>query len=150
LQQSQNWGHARHLMSLAMAFREEIAAARLALFVGTRGLVVKAGPHTAFKPDVVVFAGPIDDHDIIVPRPLIVVEVLSESTARRDRTVKLDGYFAVPTIEHYLLVDWEERAVTHYRREGGELTKPVIVRDCSLTLDPPGLTVDISRMFQDS
>ena len=150
LQQSQNWGHARHILSLAVSFREAIAAQKLDLFVGTQGLVVKAGPHTAFEPDVVVFAGPMDDHDIIVPRPVIVVEVLSDSTARKDRTVKLDGCCAVPTIEHYLLVDWEERAVTHHRREGSGLTKPVIVRDGSLMLDPPGLTVDISRVFQDN
>jgi Uma2 family endonuclease len=54
----QNWGHARHILSLAMSFREAIAAQKLDLFVGTQGLVVKAGPHTAFEPDVVVFAGP--------------------------------------------------------------------------------------------
>jgi Uma2 family endonuclease len=149
LQQSQNWGHAQHIMSLAMAFREEIAAARLTLFVGTRGLVVKAGPHTAFEPDVVVFAGPMDDHDIIVPRPVIVVEVLSDSTARKDRTVKLDGYCAVPTIEHYLLVDWEEREISHYRREGSESPPPLAMRKGRLTLDPPGLTLDISKVFED-
>ena len=109
LQQSQNWGHARHIRNLARLFEDTIAASRLGLFVGAQGLVVKAGPHTAFEPDVVVFAGPMDDHDIIVPQPVIVVEVLSNSTARKDRTVKLEGYFAVPAIKHYLIVDWEER-----------------------------------------
>ncbi|MGB7914423.1 MAG: Uma2 family endonuclease [Rhodomicrobium sp.] len=150
LQQSQNWGHARHIRKLARLFEDGIAAGRLGLFVGTQGLVVKVGPHTAFEPDVVVFAGPMDDREIIVRRPMIVIEVLSDSTARKDRTVKLDGYCAVPTIEHYLLVDWEERAITHHRREGSGLTKPVIVHDGSLMLDPPGLTVDISRVFQDN
>ncbi len=149
LQQSQNWGHARHVLSLAMAFREAIAALRLNLFVGTQGLVVKAGPHTAFEPDVVVFAGPMDDHDIIVPKPVVVVEVLSDSTARKDRTVKVDGYFAVPSIKHYLIVDWEEREIMHYRREGGGIAKPVIVRDGILSLQPPGLTLDITKVFQD-
>ena len=123
---------------------------RLVFSSGRRGLSSRLGPHTAFEPDVVVFAGPMDDREIIVRRPMIVIEVLSNSTARKDRTVKLDGYCAVPTIEHYLLVDWEERAITHHRREGSGLTKPVIVRDGSLMLDPPGLTVDISRVFQDN
>ena len=132
-----------------LTFREAIAALRLDLFVGTQGLVVKAGPHTAFEPDVVVFAGPMDDHDIIVPKPVVVVEVLSDSTARKDRTVKLDGYFAVPSIKHYLIVDWEEREISHYRREGVELAKPVIVRDGILSLEPPGLTLDITKVFQD-
>ena len=130
-----------------MAFDEAIAALRLDLFVGTQGLVVKAGPYTAFEPDVVVFAGPVDDRDIIVPQPVIVVEVLSDSTARKDRTVKLDGYFAVPSIKHYLIVDWEEREITQYRRKGSSLAKPVIVRDGTLSLQPPGLTLDISKVF---
>jgi len=148
LQQSQNWGHARHILSLAMAFREAISALRLDLFVGTQGLVVKVGPHTAFEPDVVVFAVPMDDHDIIVPKPVIVVEVLSDSTARKDRTIKLDGYFAVPSIKHYLIVDWEEREIVHYRREGSGPAKPVIVRDGILRLDPLGLALDVTKLFQ--
>ena len=149
LQQSQNWGHARHVLSLAMAFREAIAALRLDFFVGTQGLVVKAGPHTAFEPDVVVFAGPMDDRDIIVAQPVIVVEVLSDSTARKDRSVKLDGYFAVPSIKHYLIVDWEEREISHYRGEGSGLAKPVIARDGILSLEPPGLALDVTKVFQD-
>ena len=149
LQQSQNWGHARHIRNLARLFEDGIAANSLDLFVGTQGLVVKAGPHTAIEPDVVVFAGPMDDHDIITPQPVIVVEVLSDSTARKDRTVKLDGYFAVPSITHYLIVDWEEREITHYRREGSGPAKPVLVRDGNLTLNPPGLALDVTKAFQD-
>jgi hypothetical protein len=42
-----------------------------------------------------------------------------------DRTVKLDGYFAVPSIEH-----------------------PVILREGRRALDPPGLNLDISKVFE--
>ncbi len=149
LQQSQNWGHARHIRTLARLFEDDISASRLDLFVGTQGLVVKVGPHTAFEPDVVVFAGPMDDHDIIVPKPVAVVEVLSDSTARKNRTVKLDGYFAVSSIKHYLIVDWEEREITHYRRQGAGSAKPVMIREGSLMLDPLGLSLDVTKLFQD-
>ena len=135
LQQSQNWGHARHIRTLVRMVEDDIAARRLALFVGTQGLVVKAAAHTAFEPDVVVFASPMDDHDIIVPEPVMVAEVLSDSTARKDRRVKLDGYFNVPSIAHYLIVDWEEREIVHYRRDGVSIAKRV-VRDGTLILEP--------------
>ena len=124
-----------------------IQDAKLGLFVASRGMIVKAGQRTAFEPDIVVFAGPVDDHDIIVPQPVIVAEVLSDSTARKDRTMKLDGYFAVPSIEHYLLVDWEEREITHHRRDGGGLVKPVILREGSLLLDPPGIKIVLAGIF---
>ena len=93
---------------------------------------------------MVVFAGPVDDHDIIVPQPVIVVEVLPNSTARKDRTVKLDGYFAAPSIKHYLIVDWDERGITHYSRMGA----PVIVREGSLMLEAPCLALDVTKVFK--
>lgn len=146
LQQSQNWGHARHIRALVRMFEDDIAARRLALFVGTQGLVVKAAAHTAFEPDVVVFAGQMDDHDIIVPEPVIVAEVLSDSTARKDRTVKLEGYFKVPSIAHYLIVDWEKREISHYSREDGGVAKRV-ARDGTLILEPFRLKLDLSKVF---
>ena len=85
-----------------------------------------------------------------MPRPVIVVEVLSDSTARKDRTVKLDGYFAVPTIEHLSARRLGGARYHRHRPEGSGLTKPVIVRDGSLMFDPPGLAVDISKVFQDN
>jgi len=150
MQQSQTWGHQEVVLALYRLFYDAIREANLPLFVGTQGMAVKTGPHTAFEPDVVVFSGRMAKADIIVPKPIIVVEVLSPSTARKDLTVKLAGYFNVPSIEHYLVADWEEQEIIHYRREGSGLAKPVIMREGSLALSPPGLTVDISRVFQDN
>jgi Uma2 family endonuclease len=149
MQQSQNWGHARHIRKIARLFEDEIAASGLSLSVGTQGLVVKIDLKSAFEPDIVIFAGPMDDHDIIVPEPVIVVEVLSPSTARKDLTLKLAGYFNVDSIYHYLVVDWEEREIIHHRRQGSGLAKPVIVRDGALTLEPRGLVLDITKVFHD-
>ena len=148
MQQSQNWGHARHVRRIARLFEDAINASALPLFVGTQGLVVKTGPKSAFEPDIVIFAGPMDDHEIIVPEPIIVVEVLSPSTARKDLTVKLAGYFNVPSVEHYLIADWEEQEIIHYRREGAGLAKPVILREGNLFLDPPGIGIDLAQIFQ--
>ena len=149
MQQPQGWGHQQTIGALYLLLHTAIQDAKLGLFVASQGLIVKAGQRTAFEPDIVVFAGPMDDHDIIVPKPVIVIEVLSDSTARKDRTVKLDGYFAVPSIRHYLIVDWEERKITHYRRENSGMAKPVILREGALTLDPRGLILDISKVFED-
>ena len=148
VQQPQGWGHQQTVGALSLLIDGAIRDAKLGLFVGKPSLIVEVGPHTAFEPDVVVFAGPMDDHDIIVRRPVIVAEVLSDLTARKDRTVKLDGYFAVPSIKHYLIVDWEKRELMHYRREGSGLVPPIIFCAGTLPLEPPGLTLDISKLFQ--
>ncbi len=54
LQQSQNWGHAHFKYRIARLFEDAIDAAGLPLSFGVDGIVVKAGPKTAFEPDVVV------------------------------------------------------------------------------------------------
>jgi len=149
VQQSQNWGHARHILQIYKLLDRAIPEAGLALFVGTQGLVVKAGPHSAFEPDIVVFAGPMLDKDIIAPNPLIVFEVLSPSTARKDLSVKLAGYFNVLSIEHYVIVDWEEREIIHHRREGTGLARPVILHEGVLSLAPPGITILLADIFKD-
>ena len=56
---------------------------------------MKAGPHAAFEPDVVVFAGAMDDHDYRASagdRGRGAVEF----DGAKDRTVKLDGYSPRP------------------------------------------------------
>jgi Uma2 family endonuclease len=147
LQQSQNWGHARHIRVIERMIEDAIAAAGLNLLVGGQGLIVKAGPRTAFEPDIVVFEGPMGDRDIITPVPLIVFEVLSPSTERKDLTVKLAGYSNVPSIEHYVIVDWEERELLHHRRAGAGLARPLILNEGTLRLDPPGIEIEISSIF---
>jgi Uma2 family endonuclease len=149
LQHSQNWGHARHILQIYKLLDHAISEAGLALYTGTQGLVVKAGPRTAFEPDIIVFEGPMADRDIIAPDPLIVFEVLSPSTARKDLSVKLAGYFNVPSIEHYVIVDWEEREIIHHRREGAGLARPVILREGVLSMAPPGIAIPLTDIFKD-
>jgi len=149
VQQSQNWGHARHIRLIERLIEDAIAARGLGLLVGGQGLVVKAGPRTAFEPDIVVFEGPIADRDIIAPNPLIVFEVLSPSTARKDLSVKLAGYFNAPSIEHYVIAGWEEREIIHHRREGAGLARPVILREGVLSLAPPGIEIPLADIFKD-
>ena len=150
LQQPQNWGHARHILQVVRVLDIALKSPGLGYFrLGTQGLVVKAGLRTAFEPDIVIFSGSMSDYDIIMPDPLIVIEVFSPSTAGKDLTMKLAGYFNVPTIQHYVIVDWEEKQVIHHRRQGGGLAKPEILSEGELHLDPPGLTFPLCDMFSD-
>ena len=148
MQQSQTWGHASVKYRIARAFEEAIEAEGLPLSFGIDGIVVKTGPNTAFEPDVVVFAGQMGKADIVTPDPVIVVEVLSPSTQRKDLTVKLAGYFKVPSIEHYVIADWETSELIHYRREGRGIAPPVILREGLLRLDPPGIAIALADVFK--
>ena len=55
----------------------------------------------------------------MIQSPLIVVEVLSPSTERYDRTEKFARYMRCPTLEVYILVSHDEQYVEVYRRSTG-------------------------------
>ncbi|EIC20977.1 Uma2 family endonuclease [Thiorhodovibrio frisius] len=51
--------------------------------------------------------------------PVLIVEVLSTSTAAHDRGTKFMQYQTIPTLTDYLLVDSNEVAVLHFSKQGG-------------------------------
>lgn len=55
----------------------------------------------------------------MIRSPLIVVEVLSPSTERYDRTEKFARYMRCPTLEVYMLVSQDEQHIEVYRRSMG-------------------------------
>jgi len=55
----------------------------------------------------------------MIQSPLIVVEVLSPSTERYDRTEKFTRYMRCPTLEVYILVSQDEQYIEVYRRSTG-------------------------------
>ncbi len=148
MQQAQSWGHTDVKGRLYAGLLRAVAEAGLGYSVGVDGVLVKTGAANAFQPDVVVFAGRSARDSTITLEPLIVVEVLSPSTERRDFTVKLAGYFKVPSIAHYVIADWEACELIHYRREGAGLAPPVILHEGELRLDPPGIAIALAEVFK--
>ena len=80
-----------------------------------------------------------------VTDPLIVVEVLSPSTRARDAGAKLEDYFRMPSVRHYLILKSENRTVIHHERDGSGAVTTRIVRDGAVVLDPPG--IELREMF---
>lgn len=78
--------------------------------------------HTRFYyPDAMVVCHPNPMTDHFQDRPVVVIEVLSESTRRADLGEKRDAYLAVPSLKVLLFVESDFPAVTVHRRssEGG-------------------------------
>ncbi|MGB3918236.1 MAG: Uma2 family endonuclease, partial [Thiothrix litoralis] len=48
--------------------------------------------------------------------PCLIVEVLSSSTARKDRTEKLAGYRLIPALQEYVLCSQDTPVVEIYRK----------------------------------
>ncbi|MBG7608933.1 MAG: Uma2 family endonuclease [Verrucomicrobia bacterium] len=73
-----------------------------------------------YYPDAMVVCDSLDDDSTYQDKPVVVIEVLSESTKRVDMGEKRDAYRAVSTLRALLLVDPERPYVTvDRRRENG-------------------------------
>jgi Uma2 family endonuclease len=112
------------------------------------GAAVRVAQGTIFEPDALVYCGPrLPPETPEVANPVIVVEVLSPSTAARDHGAKLTGYFSLPSVMHCLILDPERRVLIHHKRGQGEILETRILTEGLLRLDPPGLEAPVADMF---
>ena len=104
-----------------------------------------------FYPDAMVTCSETDRQSrYVMNEPLLVVEILSPSTALYDRDKKFAAYRQLPSLQEYVLVDAEQMGIDCYRRgEGGEwILHPYSVGE-AVTLHSLSLTFPIEAAYQD-
>ncbi len=136
--------HGEVKLAAAIALRAAIAQAGLDCHALGDGMTVRIDEHTAYEPDALVYCGArLARGSIIVSDPVVVVEVLSPATAHTDTSAKLIGYFKLPSVMHYLVLDPEARSVTHHRRD----MLAEILTSGQLRLEPPGLDLEVDDLL---
>jgi Uma2 family endonuclease len=141
-------GHAKTKYAVQTALLAGIRNRKLPCHMLPDGMTVRVGQSTAYEPDALVYCGKEVASDAVeVPTPVIVVEVLSPSTGRIDATLKLAGYFKLPSVAHYLIVDPGQPLVIHHARGEGDDILTRIVTEGAITLDPPGLAVALADIY---
>ena len=140
--------HALTKYAAQKALESAVIAARLPCRMFPDGMTVRISARTAFEPDaLVVCPSRLDLHTMEIPNPIVVVEVLSPSTAADDHGIKLDGYFSLPSLEHYLIIDPDRRVMIHNRRGTAAAIETRILREGVVRLEPPGLEADAAAFF---
>jgi Uma2 family endonuclease len=141
-------GHAAVKYAVQTALLAGIRARGLPCHMLPDGMTVRIDETTAYEPDALVYCGPkLASSAIEVPTPIVVVEVLSPSTRRIDTSDKLAGYFRVPSVAHYLIVDPDKPLVVHHARGSGDTILTHVVTQGSIELDPPGLAVALADIY---
>jgi len=140
--------HGRTKYRIARAFDDAIAAAGLQCEVVLDSAAVRIDARNSYQPDALVYCGePVSGDAVLVRDPIIVVEVLSPGNALKDLRDKLQGYFRVASIQHYLIVDPDKRLLIHHARGAGDVVNTRIINEGGLSLDPPGLTLSTADLF---
>jgi Uma2 family endonuclease len=91
-------------------------------------------------PDVFVHCGPIANTATIAENPVVVIEVLSPSTASTDIVVKNREYAATPSIKRYVMLLQDNIGATVFERRGDAWVGS-LVTDPDAPLDMPEIGV---------
>jgi len=141
-------GHAEKKAAVHAALLAGIRTRGLACYALPDGMTVRINDVTAYEPDALVYCGAkLPSSAVVVPNPVIVVEVLSPSTRHIDLSAKLADYFRLPSIAHYLIVDPDKPRIVHHARATGDTILTRIVNDGSIKLDPPGLEFAMADVY---
>ncbi|MDT7808798.1 MAG: hypothetical protein QOJ70_2611 [Acidobacteriota bacterium] len=105
-----------------------------------------------FYPDLSVVCGEPQFHDDrrdIILNPVLVIEVLSESTEAFDRGAKFHAYQTLDSLEEYVLVAQDRPIIEQYvRSEGGKWTYTSAEGlESSLTLPSVECTLNLSAVY---
>ncbi len=108
-------------------------------------LLVHTGNGHGRYPDMTIDCGPRAPGNMAAPNPVVVFEILSPESQRRDRTEKLADYNFTPTIAHYVLIEQAEPLVHIYDRAAhGEFAlRPRKVRGLDGVVDLPAVGVSL-------
>src|SRR5262245_25232660 len=141
-------GHAKVKFAVQSALATAIRSRHLPCHMLPDGMTVRVDQAMSFEPDALVYCGAeLPSSAVEVPAPLILIEVLSPSTRNIDATVKLAGYFKLPSVAHYLIVDPNQTLIVHHARGPSDKILTSVVRDGSVTLDPPGLELALKDIY---
>jgi Uma2 family endonuclease len=141
-------GHAKVKFAVQTALATGIRARGLPCHLLPDGMTVRVEDTTAYEPDALVYCGPeLPPRAVEVPNPVILVEVLSPSTRRIDATVKLAGYFRLPSVAHNLIVDPYKRLIVHHARGTNDTILTRVVQAGRIVLDPPGLELAVEDIY---
>jgi Uma2 family endonuclease len=141
--------HAEIKLAAVNALRAAIVRVRAPCHAVTDGPAVRIDEHTAYGPDALVYCGEkLPATAMVVPNPVIVVEVLSPTTRHSDTSAKLIGYFKLPSVCHYLIIDPDSRTVTHHARATDGTISARTLTTGALHLDPPGIELRAADFFE--
>ena len=100
-------------------------------------------------PDAFVVCTPVPNNAKVVAEPVVVFEVLSESTAREDIFAKNAESRATPSIQRYIILEQTQAAAVVFARKGEDRISEVVTDEGLLRMPEIGIDVPLSELYAD-
>ncbi len=99
-------------------------------------------------PDIVVTPESDDEDEYLVKKPVIMVEVASEDSWKRDTHNKRKEYTALETMQYYLIVSQEEMYVElHEKRDNNWISTQFEQENDEIRLPAFGLSITLKDIY---
>jgi Uma2 family endonuclease len=103
---------------------------------------------TYFEADIAASCAAIEPGRQAIKDPFLIVEILSPSTDRHDRRVKLPVYRQIETVQEILLVASDERYAELHRRAGMQwITEILRGGESVLALASVGIEIPLAELY---
>ena len=99
-----------------------------------------------FYPDVIIDCDFDESEPYFTDSPTIIVEVLSQSTSKKDRTTKRFAYLNLPSLQEYVLIEQDFVDIEVVRRKDDWGSKHYFLGD-DITFESIHLTLPVEEIY---
>ena len=142
-------GHNRISRNVLKLFDAALAGSSCEAFGSDMRVSTPSGLYT--YPDASIVCGPkVSDTSETISNPIVLVEVLSDSTRNYDRGEKFELYRSIPALRHYLLIEQTFRQVEHRRLEtdGSWSHETAESPDQIVHLSEAGIDLKVAQIYE--
>ncbi|EIM63811.1 Uma2 family endonuclease [Desulfobacter postgatei] len=144
--------HNRINVNLTVALGGKFKADKSTCNLFSNDMRVKIAENYVY-PDIVIYCGDAefeDDEFDTLTNPVVIMEILSDSTEVFDRGKKFAYYQTIPTLQEYILVSQKECRVEQYTRSGdGWLYRSYKGADRILKMESVNCELPLSEIYWD-
>lgn len=99
-------------------------------------------------PDALVSCTPVAPRSMVAIGPIVIFDVLSDSTAETDRTDKLREYTALPSVQHYVMLEQNRAYVTVITRMVTGWVLEVLDQTGTISLPQIEISIPVSEIYE--
>lgn len=111
-------------------------------------MLVKTGKNSYRYPDVqIVCDDDSSDNEYVRENPVLIVEVLSRSTRRFDKTEKRAEYLALPSLQEYILIE-QDFAEVEVQRRSNQWRSEYYYLGQDIEFESVNVTMSVEAIYQ--
>jgi Uma2 family endonuclease len=137
--------HARIQRNLAVAISRRLRYSRCEFFGSD--LKIEAAGKIRY-PDGFVVCSEASLRSTVIRDPVVIFEVLSDSTTRTDLFIKNQDYAATPSVRRYVILSQDEIGGSMYERVGMDWVWHAISAESTLPMPEIGIEVPVAEFYE--